>query len=565
MQKHIKLLRVVFSAALLAGFTFLFLDFSDKVSPVWYRRLLSLEFIPSLDLFIQSVVHGLALTAWGWLIVLVLTLLFGRVYCSFLCPLGILQDVISFASRKWKFRKRPFRFKYKKPLNWVRYPVLIVGLVSLLFCGTLLVNLLDPYSNFGRIVSDLLRPLYIRGNNALAGLLEKMGSYALYPIDLIKDNPFTLIIPVIVIVALLTLATVRGRIWCNSVCPVGTLLGLVSKVSLFRPVITPDVCNRCTKCLQKCKAECINIKAQKVDTTRCVGCFNCVSTCEKGAIRYRLSLPVRNSGKAMESDPEDMETVSKVAASGLGPMAENVLRSESNGRPQDASRRSFVVQGVTALAALTGVSAWAKDESDNGSSDETEAARQLKMERKTPICPPGSLSLKHFTGACTACHLCVSACPTGVLRPAFLEYGIAGMDQPRMDFNKSFCNQTCTKCGEICPTGAILPLTGEKKVTVQIGHVTFVAANCIVSKHETSCGSCAEHCPTKAVRMVPYKGFLTIPHTDTSLCLGCGACQFACPIPEKNAIFVVSNKEHLTVTPPEEEVTEYEEQTEFPF
>lgn len=564
MQKHIKLLRVVFSAALLAGFTFLFLDFSDKVSPAWYRRLLSLEFVPSLDLFIQSVIHGLSLTAWGWLIVLVLTLLFGRVYCSFLCPLGILQDVISFVSRKWKFRKRPFRFKYKKPLNWVRYPVLIVVLLSLTCCGTLLVNLLDPYSNFGRIVSDLLRPLYIRGNNVLAGLLEKMGSYALYPIDIIKDNPFTLIIPVVMVVLLLTLATVRGRIYCNSVCPVGTLLGLVSKVSLFRPVIDTDVCNRCTKCLQKCKAQCINIKAQKVDTTRCVGCFNCVNTCEKGAIRYRFSLPQRGGSHAMESDPEDMETVSKVAASGLGPMAENVLRSDDAVSTAGTSRRSFVVQGVTALAALTGVSAWAADnaEKEDGLSEE---ARRLKMERKVPICPPGSRSLKHFTNACTACHLCVSACPTGVLRPAFLEYGITGIDQPRMDFFKSFCNQSCTKCGEICPTGAILPLTKEEKVTVQIGHVTFMAANCIVTKHETSCGSCAEHCPTKAVRMVPYKGFLTIPHTDTTLCLGCGACQFACPIPEKNAIFVVSNKEHVAVTPPEEEVTEYEEQTEFPF
>ncbi|MCR5713707.1 MAG: 4Fe-4S binding protein [Bacteroidales bacterium] len=570
MQKYLKLLRVFFSIILLAGMSFLFLDFTSSTGTAWYRRLTYLSFVPSLDLFIQSLIHGLALTAWGWLAVLILTLLFGRIYCSFLCPLGVLQDIISFLSRKSTLRKRPFRYKYSKPLNWVRYPILIITLVSLAVTGTLLVNLLDPYSHFGRIMADLFRPVYIYGNNLLATLLEKAGSYLLYPVDIIAGNPLTLIVPVIVLILLLSLATTQGRMYCNSVCPVGTTLGLISGIALFRPTIDKTACTKCGQCVQKCKAQCINIKAQKIDNTRCVGCFNCVRICDTGALRYRLTLPGKSDAQNIESDPEDMETVSKVAASGLGPMAESILKEEPEApRTQDTdrSKRRFIAESVTALVALSGLEAWADEDGDeeNKASREDAAMKKLKAERRVPVCPPGSLSLRHFTYTCTACHLCVSACPTGVLRPTFLEYGLIGIGQPRMDYNTSFCNQNCTRCGEVCPTGAILPLTAEQKTTVQIGRVNFIAANCTVTKQETACGSCAEHCPTKAVRMVPYKGFLTIPSTDTSLCLGCGACQFACPVPEKNAIFVLSNREHLTAVPPEEEVIEYEEQTEFPF
>ena len=210
MQKYLKLLRVFFSLLLMAGMAFLFLDFTSSVGTAWYRRLTYLSFVPSLDLFVQSLIHGLALTAWGWLAVLILTLLFGRVYCSFLCPLGVLQDIISFLSRKSTLRKRPFRFKYSKPLNWVRFPILIVTLVSLAVTGTLLVNLLDPYSHFGRIVADLFRPVYIYGNNLLAALLEKAGSYLLYPVDIIAGNPLTLIVPVIVLILLLSSG------WCRA-------------------------------------------------------------------------------------------------------------------------------------------------------------------------------------------------------------------------------------------------------------------------------------------------------------------------------------------------------------
>ena len=214
---------------------FLFLDFSGSLSSSWFQILTWLQFVPSLIKFLQTLGHGLAVTAYGFVLILIFTLLFGRVYCSYICPLGIFQDVTSWCSKKIRSSgKKKFRFRFALPNNRLRYSILIVVLLSLFTGSIFLVNLLDPYSNFGRFVSDLLRPLYITGNNLLVRLFEAMGSYTLYPVDIVKADPFVLIVPVIMLALVIWLSVQKGRLYCNTVCPVGTLLGLISKASLYK-------------------------------------------------------------------------------------------------------------------------------------------------------------------------------------------------------------------------------------------------------------------------------------------------------------------------------------------
>jgi ferredoxin len=141
-----------------------------------------------------------------------------------------------------------------------------------------------------------------------------------------------------------------------------------------------------------------------------------------------------------------------------------------------------------------------------------------------PISPPGSISVDHFSSRCTACHLCISSCPTQVLFPSFLDYGIAGIFQPKMNYTASYCNFDCVICGQVCPTGAILPLDINIKKQVQIGKAYFAKDDCIVVTKKRDCGACSEHCPTKAVKMVPYEQRLVVPEVDDKICIGCGAC-----------------------------------------
>jgi ferredoxin len=161
-----------------------------------------------------------------------------------------------------------------------------------------------------------------------------------------------------------------------------------------------------------------------------------------------------------------------------------------------------------------------------------------------PATPPGSHSREHFTSRCVACHLCVSRCPTNVLQPSVFEYGIAGLMQPVMDYSSGFCEYECNVCSQVCPTGAILPVTLEHKKLISIGTVQFIEDRCVVFTDGTACGACAEVCPTEAVHMIPYRGHVTQPETDIDICIGCGNCEYACPVEGGKAIYVEGKQVH---------------------
>ena len=176
--------------------------------------------------------------------------------------------------------------------------------------------------------------------------------------------------------------------------------------------------------------------------------------------------------------------------------------------------------------------------------------------RRGPVTPPGSRGLAGFTERCTACGLCAASCPSQVLRPSLGAYGIAGLLQPRLVYTGGACSYDCVRCGEVCPTGAVLPLAVAEKHRVQVGRARLVKEDCIVVVKGKTCGACSEHCPTKAVRMVPYdrpdggEPGLTIPEIDDTLCVGCGACEHPCPVRPERAIFVEALEHHGVARPP---------------
>jgi ferredoxin len=482
MNKILKIIRICLSFIFIVLFMLVFLG-GDSIPHVISDGVLYLQFIPSLISFFMAA-GGMAVA--GFIVVMIITLVAGRLYCGFLCPLGILQDGCVFISKK-VLKKRN---RYEKAHPAIQYPVLGITVLAALSGSFVLVNLLDPYSLFGKIMIELIKPGFDMLGNAIAGLLERCDIYAFSVTLISPPNIPSLVTITLLFIALLILSIVKARMYCTTICPVGTLLGLVSRFSLFSIRIDRERCTACGICERICRAECINSMEKEVDNSRCVRCFDCLTVCPHDAISYRFAL--KDKVKVLQPDPARRQfifgTAATIAAFGLG----------------------FPLRGIT-KPLLTGKEGY-------------------------PSTPPGSRGVDHFTSACTACHLCVSSCPTGVIQPGFLEYGLAGFMHPHMDYRQGFCLYECHLCGDICPTGAILPLGAEEKKRTKIGEVQFFEEKCIVTTEKQNCGACAEHCPTHAVDTYPKDG-LFMPYTEPLLCIGCGACENVCPaLPEKAII-----------------------------
>lgn len=475
-----------------------FLDFDDVLSDATHH-LMEIQMIPAILGSLYIIVGVLFL----------LTLLFGRVYCSVICPAGVFQDIVNriFCIGKKK-PKGVLRFRYRKPLNVLRYALLGVTAALAVFGLTELCVWLDPYSNFGRVAASLFRPVVIWVNNLLAAVLNSMGNYALYHTSVNTVTAVSLTMAAIVFVLFVVMASLRGRLFCNSLCPVGALLSVVSRFSIFRIFIDEKACNHCSTCERTCKAEAIQSKKAKVDMSRCVGCFNCLSSCKRKALVYK---PVF------------------------------ARKAEGAPAPAEKSRRTFIATGTAIAVALPAAVMRAKKHSEGDG------------KALAPVTPPGSFSLERFKDKCTACHLCVTQCPSHVLLPTGLEYGFGYLLRPRMAYIDSYCNYECTVCADVCPTGAIMPISVEEKKAAQIGIAEFFEDKCIVSEKDQDCGACSEHCPTQAVHMVPYKGTLTIPKVEPELCVGCGGCESICPVRPARAIVIKAHRVHQIAMKPEEE------------
>lgn len=525
----LKYIRVVLAIAFLLFFAFIFVDIKHLVPENWIYYLTRLQLVPAVLSLI--VVGGFAIA--GFIFIFTLTFLFGRVYCSTLCPLGTLQDLMT---RVFNPKKKKRRFKYHKPNNWLRYTLLAITIILVVFGSSWLLNLLDPYSNFGKIFSNLIRPLHMFLTNEVAAQYSKSGNYSFAPVEIKGYQTFAIAYAVIFLSVIGFLAARRGRLFCNTLCPVGACLSLISQKSIFQIHLDYEKCNSCGLCAIACKAECIDAKTRTVDMSRCIGCFNCLSACKSNGVLYSIPARAKSVAEAPVTDP----------------------------------KRRFILGGlITSVAVLTGLKAFGEEERRHRGRGQGRGqgnrGEPVPVVREHPVSPPGSVRFSHFNSKCTACHLCVTACPKQVLVPAFTEYGLMGLMQPRLDYSVSFCNYECVVCSQVCPTGAIIPVNNEEKKRIQIGIAHFVRRNCVVITDKTDCGACAEHCPTQAVRMVRHRNGLFVPEVTDNICVGCGACEHACPTDPK-AIYIDGNSEHKVAEMPVTESIEKDiDFDDFPF
>jgi ferredoxin len=514
---RLKQLRVLVALSFFIPTSILFLDPRSSIPPWASAPLVSLQLIPSLT---KLLVYG-GLTALGLVVVLALTIAFGRVYCSTLCPLGTLQDLFIRAAMRINRRRR---FRYKKPHFLLHYMVFGAAALWALAGSMTLLNLLEPMSNYGRLLTTAVEPVVILLNNLAADVLGLVQVYALYAVPFHEFSASVLLGSLLFAGVIAFMSLKHGRLFCNTLCPAGALLGIISRVSLYRIIIDEGNCNECGACERVCKASCIEAADKRIDYSACVGCFNCITSCPTGGVTYARVLNVK---KPAAFRPERREFFRDLAAPALGLALPRVLG------------------GDTAASVQSG----------------------FEESRKHPITPPGSKSVERFSRLCTACHLCISACPTQVLAPSFLEYGIGGIFQPKMSYMSGYCNYECTVCTQVCPTGAILPVDVAAKKEIQIGKAVFVKDDCIVVANKKDCAACAEHCPTKAVKTVPYEGKLSIPELNNDICVGCGACEHACPTTPRKAIYVNSNPVHLRAKKPEVKKSQdvFDSTKDFPF
>lgn len=385
--------------------------------------------------------------------ILVLTLLFGRLYCSIFCPLGILQDLLGLFPRK---------FHYSLRMKIVRYPIL-TAVLALAAAGVLFpLTWLLPSSNFVMMKNSLFTP---EAGTFLAawGLLG----------------------------FLLILVRWRGRIYCNTLCPVGAILALAARFSLFK-IRMKDSCVGCGKCEQTCKAACIDAKNHRIRTADCVGCMNCLAACPFQALTYAPPLLVK------VASPQNASAVRTV-------------------------RRGLLVGAFSAAAWFFGKKLGVRL---------TPAADAMKADSERRVLPPGAGSFDEFRTKCVGCGLCVGVCQGHALTHSLGELGLAGTLQPFLDFNRGKCEPDCTACMAICPTEAIPDLGLAVKKRIRLGIGGYDPTRCRAFTGEDPCGECEKACPVKAISLVDFQG-KKIPKFNDDLCVGCGACQFACPVTPK--------------------------------
>ena len=488
-------IRIGLAALMLIGITWLFIDFTGTAWHWfgWTPKLQAIEAVLALNVGIIA-------------FLVVLTLLFGRIYCSVICPLGILQDVFGWMGKKAKKN----RYSFSKELKVWRYGALVVFIVALIAGIGTIFQLLAPYSTFGMIATNLLQPVWQAGNNVLAAIAEQVDSYVFYHSNIWLRSLPSLIISAVCLILLAVLAWRNGRTYCNTICPVGTILSFLSRFSWLKIYFDESKCKQCSLCSKNCKSACIDFKTHTVDGSRCVVCGDCLKSCRHDALHY-----------------------------GHAPKA----TSTEDASATDKGRRSFL---LSSALLTTAVMAQQKDKVMDGGLAELQ--EKVAPERQTPLTPPGSLSMRHFAQHCTGCQLCITECPNEVLRPST---DLMHLLMPTMSYERGYCRPECTHCSEVCPAGAIKPLAHELKASTQIGHAVWIKKNCVPLTDGVECGNCARHCPTGAIEMVPSdpddEESPMVPAINEARCIGCGACENLCPARPFSAIYVEGHEVHKEV------------------
>ena len=487
-------IRTILAAVMFILITLLFLDFTGTLHH-WLSWLARIQFLPAV----------MALNVVVVVVLLSLTIICGRIYCSIICPLGILQDILA------RLHRKKNKYNYSNEIRWLRYLMLVVFMIAGVAGIGSIFQLFAPYSSYGRIATMIFQPVWKMGNNILAELAERADSYAFYSVDTWMRSMPVFVIAAATLVVLFILAWRGGRTYCNTICPIGTILSFFARFSWLKIRFDENKCKNCSLCTKNCKAACIDFRTHSIDYTRCVVCGNCIDSCKFGALRFTSR--------------------------------SNISSQASTYSPIDSSKRSFLL--ATALVS-TAALAQKKEKLMDGGLAELE--NKVAPERQTPLTPPGSLSFQNLATRCTGCQLCVSECPNQVLRPSS---DLLHLMQPTMSYEHGYCRPECTRCSEVCPAGAIQKIDKEEKTAIQIGHAVWIKRNCVPITDGVECGNCARHCPSGAIEMVPLdendEESPMVPAINEAACIGCGACEYVCPARPFSAIYVEGHEVHKKI------------------
>lgn len=470
-------------------------------------RLLEMDPLVALSTALAS---GYVYRFLGWsLIILALTLVFGRVFCNWICPYGTLHQLTSWLFNTRSHADRWDANRYKK-IYFLKYGVLTVFLILSLF-GALQIGLLDPIVLMYRTVATAVAPASDMLVDAAGTRLAPESTW----LDALKFGPG---VPRRVFVGsfwiglflfgLVGMNLIIPRFFCRVLCPLGALLGVLSRYSLFR--INRDVskCTDCDMCLTRCEGAAD--PQGKLRLSECFACMNCIDDCPEDALSFTM---VGLDQKQVLPAPE-------------------------------LSRRKLVFAGLTGLAAYPLLKSHGVNTDDNYSA---------KLIR-----PPGSVEEEEFLERCIKCDQCINACPTNVLQPATMEEGgFESLWTPVMNFNIGHCQLKCTLCSVVCPTGAIRTITVEEKMgkgafskegPIRIGTAFYDLGRCLPHSMEIPCVVCEEVCPvspkaiqTKDEEVKDVFGSLVVlnkPFIVPDLCIGCGICQTECPVTDQRAVYV---------------------------
>ena len=484
----------------------IYLDYSTAVSSEADLRLNQpVTFFFKLDplVGISSLLSGHILIEgflWG-IGVLILTLFLGRVFCGFICPFGTLHHFIGWVKPALK-GNRMVQANQKKPSQKIKYFIL-VSLILGAVVGVNLTGLMDPISFLFRSVALAILPGLGVG---LRSMFDWMATSDFKPIGLLSYGAEVLVSPVFgydfkayqtawfigwLFLVILFLNRIRPRFWCRTLCPLGALLGIFSKLNMLQLVKYDDKCTQCLRCDKQCQGASAPRPGQAWETAECLMCFNCFNSCPEDALEFKFRI------------------------------------SPGYNKSADVGRRA-VLGGL-----LAGVSIPFLGRLD-GQIDKVTDPRLIR--------PPGSLEEKSFLEVCQRCGLCMKVCPTNVINPTLGEAGMQGFWTPRLIMTQGYCEYTCTLCGSVCPTGAIKEITAKEKIEapIKIGSAYLDRGRCLPWSGNTPCIVCEEHCPTspKAIYLredIVYRSDgepmnVRLPYVDLKRCIGCGICENKCPV-----------------------------------
>ncbi len=525
-QKHLIWIRRFCQAFFLCLFIFLligtklpqdvYLDYSPTFAEVKDIRITGpVTFFFQLDplVWLSSMISARQwIAGFGWAIgLLIATIVFGRFFCSFVCPFGTLHHMTGSIrpSLKGKTQVDANRTTNKRRIKYF----LLIIFITAATVGVNYSGLMDPISFLSRSVTTSILPAIGIGLRNFFETLAfsdiKMFNYLGYGLEALaaplfgyEDKAFqTGWFIGFLFLFILLLNRIRPRFWCRVLCPLGALLGIFSKFNILELSKDEKKCTHCGACVKTCQGAASPEPGEQWQNSECLLCFNCTNTCKEDALSFRF----RNFSK---KTPET-----------------------------DVGRRA-VMGGLVAGVSLPLL----------GRLD----GKISKTVSPDLIRPPGSLSEPEFLDLCQRCGLCMKVCPTNVINPALSEGGLAGFWTPNLIMTMGYCEYTCTLCTSVCPTGAIAELTAKQKIEtpVRIGSAYVDRGRCLPWNGNTSCIVCEEHCPTSPkaiyfkndviVRPDGEKIDVQLPFVDLERCIGCGICSFKCPVKGKPAIITIS-------------------------